>query len=263
METSFSTSGIRAARAPLSQFSKLTLGAMAGVAALLVYSQAAVFGGFDPMVSGVAGLALALGGLVLSGRRWAAIPATVLAALLLALLAMMGGEIAFTLAHPGGGMFTFILLALIALPIALASGIAATVQNYRGRRGRAAWLPVALALVAGLAVGAIVVANVPRADAAGASAETLAALPAVTLDNFDGGEIHVTAGETAALRLENPDGVTHAFVVDELGVNALMPAGQNSLALFMPSTPGTYTFYCTPHYDKASGQGMHGTLVVE
>ena len=70
-------------------------------------------------------------------------------------------------------------------------------------------------------------------------------------------------GETVALRLENPDGVAHTFTVDELGVDALMPAGKNSLALFKPTKPGTYTFYCIPHYDKASGQGMHGTLVVE
>jgi heme/copper-type cytochrome/quinol oxidase subunit 2 len=57
--------------------------------------------------------------------------------------------------------------------------------------------------------------------------------------------------------------VTHGFAVDELGVNAVMPAGAESLALFRPTTPGTYTFYCPPHYDKASGTGMYGTLIVE
>ncbi|HWQ13566.1 MAG TPA: plastocyanin/azurin family copper-binding protein [Roseiflexaceae bacterium] len=42
-----------------------------------------------------------------------------------------------------------------------------------------------------------------------------------------------------------------------------MPAGQDSLALFVAGQPGTYTFYCAPHYDKATGEGMHGTLIVE
>jgi plastocyanin len=42
-----------------------------------------------------------------------------------------------------------------------------------------------------------------------------------------------------------------------------MPANGESLALFTADTPGVYTFYCSPHYNKATGQGMHGTLIVE
>ena len=42
-----------------------------------------------------------------------------------------------------------------------------------------------------------------------------------------------------------------------------MPAGEEGLAVFTAPAPGTYRFYCAPHYDKASGQGMHGTLIVE
>ena len=78
-----------------------------------------------------------------------------------------------------------------------------------------------------------------------------------------GVSIEVNEGETVALRLENPDPVSHAFAIDEFGVKAVMPAGSESLALFEPTTPGTYTFYCPPHYDQASGNGMHGTLIVE
>ena len=100
-------------------------------------------------------------------------------------------------------------------------------------------------------------------SSASISPETLAGLPAVTLDKFEGGEIRVKAGETVAFRLENPDPVAHTFTVDELGVNAFMPSGKNSLALFKPTQPGTYTFYCVPHYNKAAGEGMHGTLIVE
>jgi plastocyanin len=42
-----------------------------------------------------------------------------------------------------------------------------------------------------------------------------------------------------------------------------MPSGQSSLALFRPTAPGTYTFYCMPHFDKTTGEGMRGTLIVE
>ncbi len=32
---------------------------------------------------------------------------------------------------------------------------------------------------------------------------------------------------------------------------------------FIDCQPCRYTFYCTPHYNKASDEGMHGTLIVE
>jgi plastocyanin len=73
----------------------------------------------------------------------------------------------------------------------------------------------------------------------------------------------VRAGELVALRLENADQAPHSFDVDELGVHAPIPVGQSGVAIFRPSAPGTYTFYCAPHFDKASGQGMKGTLIVQ
>ncbi len=42
-----------------------------------------------------------------------------------------------------------------------------------------------------------------------------------------------------------------------------MPAGKQGVALFKPTTPGTYTFYCSPHSDKTTGEGMVGKLIVE
>jgi hypothetical protein len=58
--------------------------------------------------------------------------------------------------------------------------------------GTRRWLPGALLLTAGLSIGAAAVSAKPQAgDAAGVSPQTLAALPAVTLDSFEGGEIRV------------------------------------------------------------------------
>ncbi len=63
-----------------------------------------------------------------------------------------------------------------------------------------------------------------------------------------------------ALRLENQDTNAHSFDIDEFTVHTPLPAGATSLALFTPSTPGTYTFYCSiPGHREA---GMVGTLVV-
>ncbi len=42
-----------------------------------------------------------------------------------------------------------------------------------------------------------------------------------------------------------------------------MPPGETGVALFRADKPGTYTFYCAPHYDKKTGEGMKGTLIVE
>jgi len=125
---------------------------------------------------------------------------------------------------------------------------------------------VALVFLLGLALGAAAVGSIPQNGlASGVSPDTLAQLPSVTLDKFAGGEVRVKAGETVALRLENADPIAHAFAVDELGLDAPMPSGKSSLALFKAAKPGTYTFYCSipGHYNKATGQGMKGTLIVE
>jgi plastocyanin len=265
VEVSLSHNPSRTLRTPLSSLGKLTVGLLAGVTALLIAAQALLFGGFDMIVSVIALVPLIAAAVMLIGWRWAPLLGTLVFALLLALLALGSGEIAYTLAHPGGAMFSLFIAAIAVVLGGLAASISTAVQNYRGAsRSMPRALPATVALVAGLVIGAGAVGAIPQAgESAGISPETLAALPAVTLENFDSGEIHVNAGEAVALRLENPDGVAHAFVIDELGVAAPMPAGKNSLALFKPATPGRYTFYCTPHYNKASGEGMHGTLIVE
>jgi plastocyanin len=104
-----------------------------------------------------------------------------------------------------------------------------------------------------------------RGASAGVSPEVLATLPSLTGRNymFSQREIRVKAGETVALRLENADPEAHVFEIDELSVHAPMLAGQTGVALFRPLRSGAYTFYCTPHFNKATGEGMKGTLIVE
>jgi plastocyanin len=253
-------------RQPLAALGKLTIAVLVGIALAVIYVLAAVFGQIDPMGLTFSGLPLIAAGVMLVGWRWT--PA--LGALAgLVLLAMIGPMAVFALADPGSGMFAPILIVLVLSAVAVVLGISATVQNYRrapGDRHAPRWLAAALTGVAGLMVGAILIGMVPRADVTnGVSPEVLGQLPALTAKNFEFGqaELRVKAGETVALRLENGDPEIHFFDVDELNVHAPIPAGKQGLALFKPTTPGTYTFYCMPHYSKESGEGMKGTLIVE
>jgi plastocyanin len=96
----------------------------------------------------------------------------------------------------------------------------------------------------------------------GVSPEALAQLPALVSgrNRFNQAELRARVGEIVALRLENSDTAGHYFDIDELNVHVAMPSGKPALALFKPTTPGTYTFYC--HVPGHREAGMAGTLVV-
>jgi heme/copper-type cytochrome/quinol oxidase subunit 2 len=254
-------------RKPLAMLGKLTTGALVGLGIVFGYAQI-VFGEFDPMLTGVAAAMLIVAGVVAVGWRWApALGALLALAIGGGLLVPAIGEIVFSLTHPTDSMFILMILLLSLLALTIAAGVGATVQNYRSAERRTPrGLPTALTALAGLIAGAVLISVIAKpTDAVGVTPEVLAGLPSVTLEAYNKGEVRVKAGEMVALRLENADGASHSFDVDELNVHALMPGGKSSLALFKPTKPGAYTFYCgiPGHYDKATGEGMHGTLIVE
>ena len=253
-------------RQPIAALGKLTIGALVGVALSVVYVMAALLGEVNPMGLAFSTLPLVAAGAMLVGWRWSPLLGVLIAGLILAMIVPIA---AFALSDPSSPMFAPLLVLLALAVVAVVMGISATVQNYRraaADRRAPRWLAAALAALAGLVAGAIIVGMIPRAGGtAGISPEVLAGLPGLTAKNFafSQTEIHVKAGETVALRLENGDPESHFFAIDDLNINAPIPAGQSGLALFKPAKPGVYTFYCPPHYDKASGQGMKGTLIVE
>ncbi|HMQ35620.1 MAG TPA: cupredoxin domain-containing protein [Chloroflexaceae bacterium] len=254
---------VEAPRAPrVSALGKISAAALAGIALAIGYILVAMFG-FAAMPAAIAGVCLLVAGLTLAGLRWA--PALGL----LPALPVLGMFVPMMLGDSGSPLFPVGLIMAACGVLAVVLGVAATVQNYArpaAERRLPRWAPAAVALVLGAAIGAQLLGLLPRPDvAAGVSPEVLATLPAVTTVGFefDQPEIRVRAGETVALRLENADPEPHSFDIDELGVHAPMPVGETGLALFQPTEPGTYTFYCAPHYDKASGEGMKGTLIVE
>ena len=172
---------------------------------------------------------------------------------------------AYNLTHPAETpAFIATVLGLAAYLVAIVAGVAATLVGDRPARPAPRWLAGFLIGVAAFAVGASLVSLIPPTSAtAGVSAAELAQLPALASADMKFGqtELRARVGETVALRLENSDSQRHYFDVDELNVHVAMPPSTAALALFRPSTPGTYTFYCqVPGHREA---GMVGTLIIE
>lgn len=255
-------------RRALAAVGKLTLATMIGIMLMAAYMgkiMYSVSGHLEPVVIAFMVVPLVMAGLIATGWRWTPLLGSLVGGLLLAALAP---HLPHILATPSDAMFLPFVVMLVLAAIALPTGIGATVQNYRRavqERRAPRWLGGALAATAGLTAGVLLMSAVVPAGASGLNPEALAELPALTTEGFvfDQPEIRVKAGELVMLRLENADPVTHSFDVDELNVHVPMPSGQTALAVFKASEPGTYTFYCAPHYDKATGQGMKGTLIVE
>jgi uncharacterized cupredoxin-like copper-binding protein len=212
-------------------------------------------------------LALTVVIVAVCATRWCWAP---LLAALWCVIAVVPGlkPYSYNLAHPAeAGTFVATVLGLAMYLVAIVAGVTATVT--RGSPGSEAsrpprWLRGFLIGVGAFAVGASLVSMIPSSDAsAGVSAEELAGLPAVDAAHtrFEPMELHAKVGETVALRLDNHDAERHYFDIDEFNVHVPMPPGRSALALFRPTTPGTYTFYCeVPGHRSA---GMHGTLIVE
>jgi plastocyanin len=252
-------------REPVSTLGKVSAASLAGSAVMLLYLMFGIIGVFIPPIAVFAVLGLIFAGVVMTGLRWAPL----LSALFGIVLPVANAEgVAFELSRPDNPGFgpTVIILALCA--VGVVAGVGSTIQNYRSSSDRRAprWLAPALVGLTTFCVGVILMAGSVKAGAsAGVSPETLASLPALVTKEFqfEQAEIRAKVGETVALRLENRDRAVHSFDIDELGVHAPIFVGEDSLALFRPTKAGTYTFYCAPHYNKATGEGMKGTLIVE
>ena len=216
-------------------------------------------------------ISLVVAGIVALRLRW--VPAL---GALVGILQLVEGSIFLgsMLTEPDSATaFAFAALFFAITIVGLVAGVGATVQHYRAARTRPfvdqpapAWTYPALLALAALVLGGILSTAIqPRGVSTSFSPEALAALPALTAKNdmFDQSTITAKVGETVVLRLDNADTTTHYLDIDEFNVHALIPAGKSNVALFKPTQPGTYTFYCHPHADKAARAGMVGTLVVE
>ena len=170
----------------------------------------------------------------------------------------------FNLTHPAEtALFIATLVGLVLLLITVIAGVAALLVGERQATEGPRWLRGFLIGTAAFTLGASLVATIPPSDVtSGVSAETLARLPALVSgrNTLDQAELRGRVGETVALRLENGDTQTQSFDIDAFNVHVPMPTGSPALALFTPTAPGTYTFYCRiPGHTEAE---MVGTLTV-
>jgi len=243
---------------------RVMIASLAGTVLVYILLQTLILQTLVPPLAIITALTLVVAGVCVTRWRWA----PHLAVLWCVLSVVPGLEpYTYDLTHPAEtGNFMATLLSLVLLLVTVVAGVAAIVYGDRqvaeGRTLR--WLTSFLVSMATFVLGASLVAAIPPDDAtAGVSAEALARLPALVSgrNTFDRAELRARVGETVALRLENTDTQVHYFDIDAFDVHVPMPTGTPALALFKPTAPGTYTFYCRiPGHREA---GMVGTLVVE
>jgi plastocyanin len=256
----------------LSALTRWTVGTLVTNIVLMIYLQVVIVGGFSPplaLIFGVPAVFFAIAVLLIRWR-WAPLLSVLYWIFLLALSVR---SIRYDLSHPESyNPFAVTLLVVALSLVGIVSGASATIQNYRplsstelehARSRVPRWFRPLPWAVAGLCLGALLVGAIPRVSAGAAvSAETLAALPALTADQgrFAPTELRAQTGALVALRLENRDANAHTFNIDELNVHLSMPPGEPRLALFRAGPPGVYTFYCdVPGHRQA---GMVGSLII-
>ena len=249
----------------LSTLDKLTALALVAMSPLLVFGMWIVGGRIDRVALACGASALLAAALVVAtGRRWAPLLAAMPGALT---FAVAGRFILESLITPHEIVnFGFWVVLMIVMGIATVASVTGTAQHYLSPTHLRApqWIGGVLAAIGALGVGAIVVAALPQPPMGiQVQREALTKLPGVVTKDFKFStrELHVKAGQSIALRLDNADAGPHSFDVDALNVHTAMPSNSSSLALFAATKPGTYTFYCSVGTHRQ--HGMVGTLVVD
>lgn len=183
---------------------------------------------------------------------------------LLAVAAPFGAEV---LGHPDS-FFDFFPVAsmLVGAVLAVGGSLASALPWRRARDGRARGgrlRGVAAATVAVLVTLASVSAVLTFTGRHTVSAiDRFGAEPVALVDfAFEPVDLTVPAGRPARFVVRNDDLALHTFTIDELGVDAVVKPGRESLVEFTPERAGTHLLYCRPH--TQDGQGMVATLTVE
>jgi plastocyanin len=253
------TASIRAPRAPLSSLTRLTIAALVGLSLAYAYVLLMLIREFTPMAIMIP-TPLILAGVVASRWRFAPFLATAFCVVTLT------PELPILPAHLGDPADSFIVNVVLVpslLGVGILAGLGAFVQNLRlpaEQRLAPRCLAPALLVLLGLILGGSLVAFRPAASGLTLSPAQMAALPALTTNNFayEQSEIYASVGQPVALRLENTDSFFHRFDLDAFDVHMPMFSGSQTLALFVPTEAGSFPFYC----DLSGHAGMRGILIV-
>jgi hypothetical protein len=181
--------------------------------------------------------------------------------------------VSYHLANPKvGGFLPFVLdILIIAFAlVTLGASIGATVQNYRqGKREAPRWLSSALTGIAGMVIGAILIAAIGQTSA-----------PTGMMYTNGVPTVHMSAGNFSQSSVTIPKG-SKLLLVDDVAVLHILSNGTwengvpktakepgaptitniqvngNSVEVGPFTTAGTYHIYCTVH------QGMNLTVIVQ
>lgn len=264
------------ARQPLTSFSKLTIVALLGAAvASGVLALLVGFPSNSALLFVTAGLLVA-SGLAATGFRWMPWPITVISGVFL-YEASATPYVTYHFTNPKTGGFLFFALDVLIvtwLIIAFGAALGSLVQSLRaGERRLPRWTTAALAGVAGLMLGAILMAAIvqPAAPTQGSTGTTLTnGVPTVHMSAGNFTQSSVTISKGSKLLLVDDTSVPHILANGAWQNGTARPAREagaplvnnvqvnNSSVTIGPfAVAGTYHIYCTIH------QGMNLTVIVQ
>jgi plastocyanin len=259
-------------RQPLSAFGNITIAALLGGAASSGILALTIGYPDNMALLIVTACQLLAAGLVVTGFRWMP-PLVVLLSSIFFYQVFNEPFVSYHLANPkAGGFFPFVLdiLIIACALVTLGASIGATVQNYRqGKRQAPRWLSSALTGIAGVVIGAILIAAIGQTSA-----------PTGTTYTNGVPTVHMSAGNFSQPSVTIPKGST-LLLVDDVAVLHILSTGSwengvpksaiepgaptvnnvqvngKSVEVGPFTTAGTYHIYCTIH------QGMNLTVIVQ
>jgi plastocyanin len=180
--------------------------------------------------------------------------------------------VAYHLTQPKAGVFAFFVFILIILAcsvVAIGTGVAATVQNYRQNTRQAPrWLAPALTGVAGMVIGALLLAAIAQPSVSASSTATNGE-QSVHLGTSSFLQSSVTIAKGSKLMLVDDGSFLHILAngawqngqvehAAEPGAPTInnVQVSSGSLEVGPFATAGTYHIYCAVH------QGMNLTIIV-
>jgi uncharacterized cupredoxin-like copper-binding protein len=181
-------------------------------------------------------------------------------------LLMNAPFIPYTLTHPADAAFTSVLALVVGTIVLVWAGVVAfrEVRSARSGTRTSTRQLLAVSIVAGVTVGALVT-GVMAAGASGGSG-AVAAAPTTTGTLAAEGTKYLSTsysmGSTDVLGMfvENRDKFAHSFDVDALNIHVQVPANSTVAVSIKPVAAGPLEFYCAiPGHKEA---GMAGTIDV-
>lgn len=259
-------------RQPLSAFGTITIAALIGGAVSSGVLALAIGFPDNMALLIVTACQLVAAGLIATRIRWMPLLIVLLSGIF---FYQVSNEpfVSYHLANPkAGGFFPFVLdILIIAFAlVTLGTSIGATVQNYRqGERQAPRWLSSALTGIAGIVIGAILIAAIGQTNT-----------PTSTTYTNGMPTVHMSAGNFSQPSVTIPKG-SKLLLVDDVAVLHILSNGSwengvpkaakepgaptitnvqingNSVEVGPFTTAGTYHIYCVVH------PGMNLTIIVQ